>query len=277
MTQLHQFVGESVKYRFDRFKNMIVSGLNLGQVEKVSAAPATPAVLPWFSLTQLTTQAGPPYDISNDAGDLPQLESDGLVLQNVRGLEIPTGLAGTSPDGLWQLGDQSLADIYASNTAPIIPMDLRVSMFVHKPVHTSAIAGKRMIGWFKQDQTAYLAAGLVGSTYRVELFVNGTLYVSSFPTAATGQPRYIRGFLVSSGTEHVKPSGAGYDLPANAFNLGDPFAHAGGTTTGSVAPNQAVYADLRAAIGNGDDWFPCLWIDSYDQNDDPVAFAYVEM
>lgn len=266
-----------LRYHFNALGQLICSGLGLTAPTPYQApAPAAPEVPPWFGLTQLTTQGGPEYDISTDEGDLPQLETDGLILQDVRGLVVPGGLAGTSPDGLWKLGNMSLADYNKANHAPTIPMDLRVSMLVHKPSHTAAIAGKRMIGWFKQDMTAYLAVGLDGAVWKAEYLVNGTVYRAEI-SGANATPRYLCASLRPAGTNGARVRIDGYNLPGNAFNLGDPFdinsGVAGADAVGGLFPTNA---DLKAAIGDGSDWFPCMWIDGYDLNDDPLAFAYVK-
>lgn len=233
----------------------------------IPTPPASAEVPPWVKNTILTTKGGPGafFDVTEDEGDLPLLVSDGVVVQGNNGLVVPSGIVGGSPDGFWQLGNKSLADM------PSIPAALRATAIMQKTTHSAAIAGMRLFGWAKSDFTAFVMVGLVGADWEYHTLVNGNLRIHSLGTA-TAQARFLHGLFSPSGTAHMKPQGYAYNLPAGQINAIDINAMSGGVTT-VASPNQDPVADWVAAIGDGSDWFPYLRIDGYVDTDDPVSIA----
>lgn len=264
---MYQYLLKSLGQMMFRFKSdgeLVCKADGLSSPDIFVPASGLP---PWIRKTVLTTKGGPNtfFDGQADQGDLPQLFDDGVVVQGLNGLEIPTGLVGASPDGFWKLGDKSLAE--ASN----IPAALRAAVIMQKPVSTGAIAGMRLFGWAKSDFTAFLMVGLVGPNWEYHTLVNGNLRIHNLG-AATTQGRFLHGLLSPSGTMHAKPQGYAYNLPAGQIKDIDIEAMSGGLTT-VASPNQDPLADWVAAIGDGSDWYPTLRIDGYQPTDDAVVLA----
>lgn len=264
---------EPLDYRFNPEGELICSALGINEPDVyVPPAPASAEVPPWLRTTVLTTQDGPGsfFDLNDDEGDMPFLLSEGFIQQTGAGLLVPSGLAGSSPDGFWRLGDKSLAD-YRKN-----PAGINICAKMHKPTHTGAIAGSRLIGWAKSDFTAFIMVGLEGGQWQIQTLVNGALRFTPLSAAATGTPRFLHGQLNPSGTAHMKPHLFSYELPSDAYDGGDPDVMVGGLNSG-VAANQDLLADWYADIGDGSDWFPYLRIDGYNAADDPWAVGEVHL
>lgn len=262
-----------LRFRFNSLGELVCRALGLQNPDAyVPPVPAPAEVPPWVRSTVLTTQDGPGtfFDINDDEGDLPFLLGEGIVQQTGAGLLVPSGLVGASPDGFWKLGDKSLADCLRMG------MGLHVFAKMHKPSHSAAIAGMRLVGWAKEDFTAFFMVGLNGPNWELQTLVNGSLRFTTLGSAATAVPRFLHGFLAPSGTAHSKPSLQSYTLDPNAYAGGDTQTMVGGVAS-AIAANQDPLADWVAAIGDGSDWFPTIRIDGYDAADDPWAIGEAHM